>query len=235
MFSYEPADTVIHRMDPRGKLVFQLAFAIAAYARTDVPSLLVLTAGVAGVFYLARLSPIALIYRLRYILGLLSLPPFIAVIQLGHPWIDLADGVEPMITGFRVLLILLVGIVYVRTTPIRASQAGIAWFVPGKAGRFLGIGTGLVARLLPQLLADITRIRTSMQLRHATERSVPERIQLLAIVSIESAFRRANRMDEALRVRCLSWNPTQYPLAVTRLDVAPIGAGFVLLVWGLMG
>lgn len=233
MFAFDPSESVFHRLDPRAKLFVQLAFAVAAYARTDPASLLVLTGGVVVILTLANINVVEMLYRLRYILLLLSLPPVIAVIQLGPPWIDLADGTEPVLTGYRVLLILLVGLVYVRTTPIRASQAGIAWFIPGRVGRFLGIGVGLVTRLFPQIRSDIASIRRAMRIRYAHARPVHERIRLLVIIVIETALTRSRRMEDALRARCLSWNPTPYPLSATPVDGVTVAVGIGLLVWGL--
>jgi biotin transport system permease protein len=150
--------------------------------------------------------------------------------KLGPPRIRPADAGEPLLASYRVLLVLLVGAAYVRTTAVRESQAAISWLLPGRVGRVLGLGIGLVFRFLPLLRRDLLAIRDAMAARLGDERPVTDRIRLLTITGISRVFGRSDRLALALQARCLSWNPTLPELRFTRRDVGPllVGSGLLL-------
>ncbi|MCF2238643.1 energy-coupling factor transporter transmembrane protein EcfT, partial [Halobacterium salinarum] len=50
------------------------------------------------------------------------------------------------------------------------------------------------------------------------ERSIRERIRLVAVGGLGRALSRADRLAVALRARCFAWNPTSPPLAYARRD-----------------
>lgn len=233
MFVFDGGETPVHRLDARAKLVFQIGFVTTAYLRTDPFSLLVLTIIVAGILHSCRVSIPRAIYGIRHVLAFLALAPLIGGMQLVPPWFAPTGVIDPGLAAYRIVLILLVGMIYVRTTPIRESQAAIAWFIPGRVGRFLGLGVGLVAGMLPQLRRDISRMRTAMRMRHAGERPVRERMTLLSIGILLRGFDRADKRADALRSRCLSWNPTLPPLTWQHRDTATVGCALVLTLWGI--
>jgi biotin transport system permease protein len=102
--------------------------------------------------------------------------------------------------------------------------------VPGRVGRVLGLGIGLVFRFLPVLRRDLLAIRDAMAARLGDERPVTDRIRLLTISGLSRVFGRSDRLALALQARCLSWNPTLPELRFTRRDVGPLllGSGLLL-------
>jgi biotin transport system permease protein len=104
--------------------------------------------------------------------------------------------------------------------------------VPGRAGQFLGVGVGLVFRFLPVIQEDLSRIRDAQAARLGTNRSVRDRMRLVATTGINRALGRADRLALALRARCFAWNPTLPPLSFTRLDLPALAlaAGLCLAV-----
>ncbi|WP_129114347.1 energy-coupling factor transporter transmembrane component T family protein [Halegenticoccus tardaugens] len=228
MLTYAPGETLAHRLDPRSKLLFQFAFAAAAFAHTNPRGLAALTA-LAGVVLLASgLPPTTALWEFRFALPFLVAAPLVEALTLGPPWFVPADAASPALASYRVLLVLLVSAAYVRTTPVRDSRAAIQRTVPGKPGQFLGVGVALVFRFLPALQADLARVREAMAARLGDERPLRERMWLVAAAGLNRAFGRADRLALALRARCFAWNPTLPELRFSRLDVPAVALSAIL-------
>ena len=234
MLRHRPGTTLAHRLDPRSKLAVQFGFAAAAFAHTTPRGLAVLTVVAAAVLAAGRTSPLAAARELRLALPFLLAAPLLEGLVVGPPWFSLAEARFPALASYRVLLLLLVSVVYVHTTPVRESRAAIGWLLPGRAGQFLGTGVALVFRFLPVLAADLARARDAMRARLGTERPLTERMRVVATSGLGRAFDRSDTLALALRARCLAWNPTLPPLAFGARDLPALAlavglAGSVLL------
>ncbi len=228
MLTYEPDDTIAHRLDPRSKLAVQIGFATTALAHTSPQALGILTGVTALFLAAARVNPLETIYAYRYALVFLSSAPLVAALTLGPPWFDISDGLTSAQASYRVLLILLVSAAYIRSTPVRDSRAAIQRTIPGKPGQILGIGVGLVFRFLPVLQADLRTIREAVAARLGTERNALERIVTVATLGLTRTFERADRLSVALQARCFAWNPTLPALSFSRLDAPALALAVVL-------
>lgn len=232
--SYRPGESLAHRLDPRSKLAFQVAFALAAFAHTTPRGLLWLTAVALGVLGLSRLSAREALVEYRFVFPFLLAGPLIGALTLGEPWIQPARGFESLLASYRVVLVLFVSAAYLRTTPVRDSRAAIQHLVPGKAGRLLGTGVGFVFRFLPVLQADLRRIRDASAARLGDQRSLVDRMRLVSVAGLARALSRADRFALALRARCFAWNPTLPRLSFSRADVPVIVGSFALLSWAVI-
>jgi biotin transport system permease protein len=230
MLTYEPGASVAHRLDPRTKLAVQIGFALAAFTHTTPRGLAALTALTTVILTAAALSPFVAVREVRYALPFLLIGPLLSVFVVGPPWIAPVEAVAPILASYRVLLVLIVSVAYVRTTPVRDSRAAVQRVIPGKVGRFLGVGVALVFRFLPVLIDDLSRARAATQARLGTERRLIDRLGIVASAGIRRAFGRADRLGMALRARCFAWNPT---LPALRLSVWDLPA--LALVAGLVG
>ena len=234
MLRYAPGDSLAHRLDPRTKLALQLTFAVAAFAHTDPWGLTALT-GVTGLALAsARLSPVSVLWGYRFLFPLLAAAVLFELVTLGPPWIDTAAAVDPLLASYRTLLIVAVAAGYVRTTSARESRAAVQWAVPGKLGRLLGVGVGLVFRFLPLLRRDVTAIRDAERARLGDERPTRERLQTVGAAGLNRAFARADRLANALSARCFSWNATLPRIAFGRVDAVglAVAVGLVVFVFG---
>jgi biotin transport system permease protein len=218
MLTYEPDETLAHRLDPRTKLAVQIGFAATALAHTTPRTLAVLSVVTALVLFGAHVSIRRTLVDYRFALLILALAPLIAGVTLGAPWFDTADAIASGLASYRVLLILLVSAAYVRSTPVRDSRAAIQRTIPGKPGQLLGIGVALVFRFLPVLQGDLRTIREAMAARLGTERSAVDRASTIGILGLTRAFDRADRLSLALQARCFAWNPTLPPLSFSYID-----------------
>lgn len=219
MLTYEPDDTLAHRLDPRSKLAVQMGFAIAALAHTTPRALIACTLLTGAILATARVPLGRTLSAYRFALVVLVAGPLVTMLSLGSPWLEPSEGVGPALASYRALLVLLVSAAYVRSTPVRDSRAAIQRTIPGKPGRLLGIGVALVFRFLPVLRADLRTIREAMAARLGTERSTLERASTIGTLELARAFTRADRLALAMQARCFSWNPTLPTLALSRLDV----------------
>ncbi|AZH23855.1 energy-coupling factor transporter transmembrane component T family protein [Haloplanus aerogenes] len=234
MITYVAGDTPIHRLDPRTKLFVQAAVAVAAFAHTSPRGLLLLSAFVLGVCWLAATPLLASLRSYRAFLPFLVAGPLVEGATLGTPWFVPADAVTPALASYRVVLLLLVSTAYIRTTRVRESRAAIQWLLPGRAGVVLGAGVGFVLRFLPLLRDDLSTIRQAMDARLGSERSLRERIRLIGVTGLRRVFHRADRFALALQARCFAWNPTLPPLNATWRDGPAMLAGVGLVVWAVL-
>ncbi|MFC5971727.1 energy-coupling factor transporter transmembrane component T family protein [Halomarina salina] len=232
--AYTPGATLAHRLDPRTKLAFQAAFALAAFAHTTPLGLVLLTGLTVAVGVTAALSPRETAREFRVVLPFLLLGPVVEGATLGAPWFVPADAVGPALASYRVVLVLVVSAAYVRTTPVRESRAAVEWVVPGKPGRALGLGVGLTFRYVAVFRNDLRRAREAMRARLGDRLPVRERIRLVAVAGLGRAFDRSDRLAVAMRARCLSWNPTLPRLRFGRRDGPVFALSGVLLAWAVV-
>jgi biotin transport system permease protein len=215
-------------MDPRTKVVLQAAIGVAAFAHTT-PRGLVALAVLTALVLAASATPPTVLVEFRAVLPFVVAAPLIEGVRLSPPGFDAAAAAGPAMAVARMVLLLLVSAAYVRTTAARESRAAVQSTVPGRPGVVLGVGVGLLFRLLPVLRADLGRIRRAMRARLAGERPLHERARLVGVTGLRRAFGRSDTLALALRARCFAWNPTLPPLSFGRLDVAGLAAALGLL------
>lgn len=226
--AYRPGDGVLHGLDPRAKLALQAAFAAVAFAHTTPRGLALLTPLAVLAPYLADASPLAALREFRVALPFLVAGPAVAALALGPPWILPAAAVSAALASYRVVLVLLVAAAYVYSTPTRDSRAAVRWLLPGRIGQATGVGVALVFRFLPVLQSDLAGRRDAVNARLGSQRSLRERIRLIAVGGLARALDRAQRLSVALRARCFAWNPTPPPLAYSGWDWLATGVAVVL-------
>jgi len=228
-----PGETLAHRLDPRTKLAAQVAFAAAAFANTTPGGLALLTPVALLFLGAARLSPLAVVWAYRFVLPFLAVAVLIEGVTLGPPWLTPAEAVPSLLASYRILLVVVVGAVYVRTTPARESRAAIQRLVPGKPGRMLGAGVGLVFRFLPLLRRELAAVRDAVKARLGDENPVQERMRVVAASGLRRAFARTDRLALAMQARCFSWNATLPKLRFGRLDWVGLAVTVALVVYAL--
>lgn len=217
--AYAPGETLAHRLDPRSKLAFQAGFAVAAFTWSAGAAPVALSLIVGVVLLVARLSPVAAVADYRLPMLFLAASPVLRGLRPGPPWFELAAAADAAVASYRVVLVFAISTAYVRTTPVVDTQAAIARTVPGRPGRFLSVGTSFVLRFLPLLQADLRRARDASRARLGDQRSLAERMRLVAAGGLRRAFARSDALALALQARCFAWNPTLPPLSLALRDV----------------
>lgn len=235
MLRYAPGDSLAHALDPRTKLALQLGFVAVAFAYTTPLGLALLTPVALGAAVGAGLSPLRALWAYRVAIPLLAVAPVVAAVEVSPLALDPAGARRTALASYRVLLLLLVGAAYVRSTSTRESRAAVQRLLPGKLGTLAGVGVGLVFRLFPTLLADLRTARAAMTARLGTERRLHERMRLVAIRGLARALRRADRLAVAMSARCFSWNPTLPELSFGWRDYVGLGVALGLVVVAISG
>ncbi len=234
MLTYVPGETVVHRLDPRAKLGFQLGFAVAAFANPEPAWLGGVTLVALAALAAARLSPLVVLRSYRVIFAVLALGPLIAGFRPGPPWFLVDPALDSVLAIARVVPVLLVSAAYVHATPVRDTRAAIQWAIPGRFGQLLGVGVGMTVRFVPLVRADVRRVREAIAARGGDRRPLHDRVGRLGLLSARRALARADRLSVALQARCFAWNPTLPPLSVGPADAAVTAAGIGLAVVALL-
>lgn len=218
MLTYEPGESLGHRLDPRTKLAVQGGFAAAAFAHTTPRGLVAMTL-VAGVALVAcRLGVREVTREYRGVVPFLLVGPLLEGAGVAPLRFDPAAALPAALASYRTLLLLALAAAYVKTTPAREAGAAVRWLVPGRPGRFLGVGVGLLFRYVPLLQADVARLRDALFARLGDRRSVRDRVRRITVGALDRAFTRADRLALAMRARCFAWNPTPPALQFSRAD-----------------
>ena len=218
MLSYEPGESVAHRLDPRSKLAFQFGFAIAVFATVSLSSLGLLFAVAVGCLLVVRLSPIRALRAYWLLLVVLALGPILGGLALGPPWFRVEAALTSLVRVARIVPLLLVSAAFIRCTPVRDTRAAIQRTVPGRFGQLLGVGVALTFRFVPILRADVFRIRDAIRARGGETRSLRDRVNRITTLSVGQAFRRADGLSTALQARCFAYNPTLPALRLSAVD-----------------
>ncbi|MFW5918159.1 MAG: energy-coupling factor transporter transmembrane component T family protein [Haloferacaceae archaeon] len=232
--TYDPGESLGHALDPRTKLAVQAAFAAAAFAHTTPRGLAALSVVALGGLFACRIRVREVAREYAAVLPFLLAAPLLEGARLSRPGFDAAAAVDPALASYRTLLLLALAAAYVKTTPARDASAAVAWLVPGRVGRVLGVGVGLTFRYVPLLQADVARLRDASRARLGDRRPLRERVRQLAVGALNRAFERADRLALALQARCFAWNPTGPNLRFGRADVPALtlaaGLGLAALV-----
>ncbi len=234
MLTYSPGETIVHRLDPRSKLCFQLGFAIAAFGSPTIPRLFGLFAVGFAVVWLAGFTVRRALRAYWFVLLVLALGPLIAAVTIGSPWLRLDPALASLRSVTRIVPIILVSAAYIHATPIRDTRAAVQRTVPGKAGQLLGVGVALTFRYVPVLREDLRQIQEAISVRGGDSRSVRDRAGRIATLSLARAIGRSDQLAVALQARCFAWNPTLPRLSFSRMDYLVVLCSVLLAVTVLL-
>ncbi len=220
---YYPADSVVHRCDPRTKLLFLIVYIAAVFTAKNFYGL----AACAIVFVLvAALSRVPIGSVLRSVKAIVFLLIFTAVLNLFFysgetilwQWKFLKftkEGIFYTIFLSARLFLLVMGsaILTLTTTPVSLTDGIESLLFPLKLIRFpvheLALIMSIALRFIPILTDETGRIMNAQKARGADFESggLIRRIKAVIPVLIPlliSAFRRADELGDAMDARCYS-------------------------------
>jgi len=232
---YYPAESALHRADPRAKFVAVTALAIALFTRDSFVALAVYGAAGAVAFALSRVPGRWLWRAMRPILWLIGLT-FVAQVLFapGDPFFTLGplelseEGLRlAAYLSVRLIVLILLGSVLTLTTPPVALTDALAWL--GRPLRRLRVPSDELAlmvtialRFIPTLLAELDAIMRAQRARGADFSSgglvrraralIPVLVPLFVV-----SFRRADELALAMEARC-------YTPGVARTRLHPLHA-----------
>lgn len=238
---YYPADSVIHRLDPRVKLFGTILFIVTVFFIKDISGLLLATIALGGVIHLSKV-PVKYIFKgLRAIFVLLLftvalnvfLTPGEVIFQIGLLRIT-EEGVKLAAQMAVRLVYLIIGstIMTLTTTPNNLTDGLEKALSPLNIVHFpvheLAMTMSIALRFIPILTDETDKIMKAQQARCADfeEGNLIQKIKSLIPILVPlfiSAVRRANDLAMAMEARCYhggAGRTKMKPLVYTKRDYA---------------
>ena len=217
---YYPADSILHRLDPRVKFIATLAFIISLFISSTWIGYLVSTVFLAAVIRLSKVPFRFMVKGLKAIVILLLITLFFNMIftpgtPLVHFWIITITR-EGVITAIRMgirLIYLIIGssVMTLTTTPNQLTDGLESLLKPLEKIRVpvhdIAMMMSIALRFIPILLEETDKIIKAQIARGADFESgglmkkIKSMVPLLVPLFI-SAFRRANDLALAMEARC---------------------------------
>lgn len=248
---YWAGESIVHRMDPRVKMLLALALVAVVFCAQGYLALVVCALFI-GIFYWAAEIPLA--QALRSIAPLLFLVVFTALLNIlfvqgGEVyfqwWIICVSQKGLASAGFiavRLFLLLLgMSLLTLTTVTLDITEAFERLLTPfarfGLPAHELGMIMGVALRFLPQFVSELHIIYRAQVSRGATFAANPFKgglrsLSALLIPLFTSAFRHAETLSAAMEARCYhggNGRTRLHPLALSARDVAGCAAVALML------
>ena len=218
---YYPADSVVHRMDPRVKILLLIAVIVAIFlagnllAFVPVIAFLIVVTKLSQVpvkMMLKGLKPLRLILILTFVLNLFFLQGETVLLDLGFAQIKKEALILAVHYSLRlVLLVLFSSILTLTTPPITLTDGLERLLSPLRVVRFpaheMAMMMSIALRFIPTLMEEADKIMKAQTARGADFESgnlinrAKAMVPLLVPLFV-SAFRRAGDLAMAMEARC---------------------------------
>ncbi len=252
---YIPADSLIHRMDPRAKLIVTVISVLAVILASSLSALLVVLiwsvlvarmSGIKAVFYWRSLKPLWVLLLFSFF--------FRACFTPGKPFIDtgfLMISYEGIISaGWLVwklaLLVLTSAVVTFTTTPLQLTAALEQMLMPlariGLPVREMSMMVNLALRFIPTLFQETRLLFMAQWSRGAafTRGRITDRLKGLVpfiVPLLTNVYQRADELALGMETRCYRVGAVRSrmkPLQFKPLDVVAVLSSNLVLVFVLV-
>lgn len=234
LHSYD-SGSYIERMDMRCKLLLFVFLNITSL-NTGMAGLIVLSGLIGGLFLHLHISLLSAFIEIKFILILLlfvffsrsvSLPGKV-IFELGWISISMEGLYSGVIFGWRLLTVVLLAMVLMRTSSTMEIKSAIQWYfrpVPAIPEKKVAIMLSLMIRFLPMIIDQAREVGYAQKSRGVENRKNPMvRISTFTIPLITRIFKSADELAFAMESRCYSENRTDPELHARKQDF------FVLIV-----
>ena len=249
---YFPGDTVIHRLDPRTKLIAVLLYIIALFqAKGWVGYAAVLLASL-GCMALSRLKPKVIFKGLKPMIFIIALTALLNIFYTGGTpiipgWIITWEGIARAVQMVLRIVLLICGtfLLTYTTSPIALTDGLELLMSPLKVIRVrvheMTIMMSMALRFIPTLIEETDKIMSAQKARGADFEtgSLVSRAKALLPILVPlfvSAFRRADELATAMECRCYHGGEGRTALHVLHFRPADLWvlAGFAALTAGVI-
>ncbi|WP_079504240.1 energy-coupling factor transporter transmembrane component T family protein [Mesobacillus jeotgali] len=217
---YVPGDSVLHRMDPRSKLIIVFLFVIVVFIANNVLTYGILAAytlimvGLSRIplrFLYGGLKPVFLLVLFTFLIHIFMTKEGEIILDLG--WLKIYE--EGLRQGIFIslrflLLILMTSLLTLTTTPIEITDGLETLLNPLKKFRFpvheLALMMSISLRFIPTLMQETDKIMKAQTARGVEYNSGPIKERIKAIVPLLiplfiSSFKRAEELAVAMEAR----------------------------------
>lgn len=244
---YWPADSPLHRMDARAKLVMSLVLMAVVFVAQTFWGLAVCALFIGAFFLLARIplgkalrsvAPLAFIVVVTALLNVFFVQGGPVYFEWWIVRISQAGLVQAAFIACRLLLLLLgVSLLTLTTQTLDITDAFEHLLKPlarfGVPAHELSMMMGIALRFLPQFAQELVTIYRAQLSRAATFSKGRARTLLSLMVPLfTSAFRHAETLSSAMDARCYHGGAGRtrlHPLALSRTDAAAVGVLALML------
>ncbi|MBE3569049.1 MAG: energy-coupling factor transporter transmembrane protein EcfT [Bacillales bacterium] len=217
---YVPGDSIIHRLDPRSKLVFVIAFVCIVFLANNMATYGILAAFTLFLIFLSRipfrflfagLKPILWLILFTFLLQLFFTREGPVVFQLG--WIKFYQvGIQQGIfISLRFLILVLVtSLLTLTTTPISITDGLESLLGPFKKFKLpvheLALMISIALRFIPTLMDETEKIMKAQTARGTDFSGGPLKERIRAVIPLliplfVSSFKRAEDLAVAMEAR----------------------------------
>jgi len=249
---YFPGNSVIHRLDPRTKLIMLVVYIVALFMATNWVSYALMAAFLVAVVKISTIPPKSIVRGMKPLVMILV---FTGVLNLffttgeGEPLLDFwiftvyAEGLERAIFMVVRILLLISGtfLLTYTTSPISLTDGLESLMNPLKAIKVpvheLAMMMCIALRFIPTLIEETDKIMSAQKARGADFESGSLMDKAKALVPILvplfiSAFRRADELATAMECRCYQGGEGRTKMKLLRYklwDYQAFGVGILLI------
>ena len=249
---YFPGKSLVHRFDPRTKLLLAVLYITAVFVSNNPVSFVILTAVTLSLVFISGISFKTLWKSIKPILVILIFTAAINVFMTvgeGDPLIKFGfikiytEGiVKAFFMAYRVAMVIMgtsILLTYT-TTPISLTDGIESLLSPLKKLNVpvhsFAMMMSIALRFIPTLIEETEKIMSAQKARGAdfTNGSISKRAKALIPVLIPlfvSAFRRAGELATAMTCRCYRGGKGRTRLNVLKLSYRDFVALFVVLIF----
>ena len=249
---YYPADSLLHRMDPRAKVIAAIAYIVAAFLCRNTFAFVLL---LVSAFALILVSRIPMKVILRSIRALVFIMALTAVLNIF--WVtDTTEGAVPLVDFWIItiypkglyhaafilvrILVMVIGsglFLTYTTTPIALTDAIESLLRPLEKLKLpvhsFAMMMTIALRFIPTIMEETEKLMSAQKARGAdfTTGNLVNRAKALIPISVPlfaSAFRRADELATAMECRCYRGGEGR-----TKLRVLKFGARDVFSLFGV--
>ena len=242
-----PGKTVIHRLDPRTKLISVILYIVALFSAKGIVSYAIVIVYLAAAVILSRIRLKALFRGLRPLIILIAITAILNVLYtkgehiLFSFWIITVTLEGLRMAGFMVLRIMLLVagtfLLTYTTSPIALTDGLELLLAPLKKLRLpvheLAMMMSIALRFIPTLIEETDKIISAQKARGADfdTGGIVQRAKALLPILVPlfiSAFRRADELATAMESRCYHGDKDRTRMKVLRMEQRDI---LTLLLW----
>ncbi len=231
---FTPGHSPLHRLDPRTKQILLMSLSVASMWG-ELIFLLFFSLSLLLCVHAAGLRIHRLIFEIRYFILFLCFVFIVRTVTLDHHWtpgVDAREAMDALMLCWRLLLMVVMGLLLVATTRIAHIRAALIWFlkpVPLVNEKMAGTMVGLIVRFLPMVLFQAGEITSAQRARGIEQRKNPAgRMMIFAICLFRRVFLSADELTVALQARCYNEHRTLPELSFSRQDTVAFALGAII-------
>ena len=253
---YIPGSSVLHRMDPRTKILWTMMLMVAVFMIQSLPEyimmgsltvILLMVSSVPVKFALKGIKPLALILLITALLNIFFVGGT-PLVTLGPVTVTYEGIISAIKLFFRLIMLVLTASLMTLTTTPMAMTDGIEKLLKptekiGVPAHEIAMMMSIALRFIPTLMEETERIMKAQASRGADfdTGSIFSRVKSFIPVLVPlfvSAFKRADELAEAMESRCYRGGNGRTRLKSIRytsvdLTTTLLGIMFLILLFGI--